>query len=148
MKLYQQINADFLTSYKAHEEAKVGILRLLKSALKNKAIELAKDELDDAEVLPVLSKEAKMRQESIAQYEAANRPELAEQEKAELDFIQSYLPESASEDEIKAIVESVIAETGATSSSDMGKVMGALKSKITNPADISVAAKMAAELLK
>lgn len=148
MKLYQQIDADFLTAYKAHEEAKVGILRLLKSALKNKAIELAKDDLDDAEVLPVLNKEAKMRQESIAQYEAASRPELVEQEKAELDFIQSYLPESTSEGEIKTIVEAVIAETGAISSSDMGKVMGSLKQKLTNPADISTAAKMAAEQLK
>lgn len=148
MKLYQQIDADFLTAYKAHEEAKVGILRLLKSALKNKAIELGKDDLDDAEVLPVLNKEAKMRQESITQYKAASRPELAEQEKTELEFIQSYLPESASEDEIKATVTAVIAETGATSSSDMGKVMGALKSKLTNPADISVAAKIASERLK
>ena len=110
---------------------------MLKSAIKNAAIEKggANAELTDAEVMAVVRKEVKKRQDSIEQYEAAGRDELADQEKAEIEVLNDYLPEPLSSEEIVSIVEAAIAELGATSRKEMGQVMKIVQEKTAGRAD-------------
>lgn len=142
MNLMQQIDADYITAAKERNTEKIGVLRLMKSALKNEAIKIGGlgYELTEQESIAVLNREAKQRREAISQYEAAGRDDLAATEEAELAIIETYLPKALSDDDLAALVDSVLQETGATQKSDMGKVMGALKAKLENPADVSRAA--------
>ncbi len=146
MTLVEQIESDYITAFKARDTQKTNTLRLLKSALKNEQINSG-NELDDPAAIKVLNKEAKQRKDSIEQFTAGNRPEAAANEQNELTIIESYLPKTMDEAQLARLVETIVGETGATQKSDMGKVMGALKQKLTNPADVSRAATLASQKL-
>ena len=133
MKLTDQIDQDLTAAMKSADTLKVSTLRLVRSALKNKQIELGK-ELGDAEVMAVLQKELKQRREAAIEFAKGNRPELAAKEEAEADLLKTYLPAEMGDDELTAIVDEVIAATGATTVSDMGKVMGAVMGKVAGRA--------------
>ena len=125
-------------------------LRLLDSAVKNSEIEKKKREtgLSDEEVLEVIARAVKQRQDSIRQFEEGGRPELAEKEKIELDILMPYLPEQLSEEAIAAVVSEVIAQTGATGVGDLGKVMGQAMGRMKGEADGNVVREIAKKLLE
>ena len=120
--MFDQIQNDMKISLKNGEKVKANTLRLLISKLKNKAIEV-RSSLDDKQILQVIQKTAKQHKESIRMYKDGNREDLVEQEQAELDIVEKYLPSMMSEEEVNNVVESIIQETGATTMSDFGKVM-------------------------
>jgi len=128
---------------------KVLLLRMLISALDNEAISLGKKEegLAEAEELKVLKREVKKRKDSISQYEAANRPELAAAEKKELEILTTYLPKEMGEEKVRKIVEEVIASMGEVAPSSFGQVMGAVMAKTSGSADGSVVSKIVKETL-
>lgn len=136
-QLSEKITEDMKTAMRAKDTTALNTIRMLKSSIKNAAIEKggADAELDDAEVTNVVRKEVKKRQDSIEQYESAGRPELAEKEKEEIEILNRYLPEPLSEAEIEKIVDEAIAETGATSRKDMGQVMKVVQEKTAGRAD-------------
>ncbi len=125
MPLQIQINEDIKDAMRAKAAVKLGVLRMLKSALMNAAIEKggAGTVLDDVEASAVIRKEVKKRQDSVESFEQPGRTELAEKEKAEIEILTAYLPQALSGDEVAAIVRDAIAEAGATSRKDMGAVM-------------------------
>ncbi len=122
---------------KARDTEKLGVLRMLKAALKNAAIEKhgATGQLDDNEAVAVLRKQAKQRQDAIEGFEKGNRPELAAKEKAELDILNAYLPKQLSPDELAKIVAEAIVEAGATSKAQVGAVMKIAQMRIAGRAD-------------
>jgi uncharacterized protein YqeY len=122
MSLAKQIEADYIAAYKAKDQVKLGVLRHLKTAAKNLQVELLR-ELTDEDVFGVIMKQAKQRQDSIEQFNTANRPDLAAIESAELEVLKTYLPQPLSDEELSALVDKTIAETGAADMKDMGKVM-------------------------
>ena len=124
MSLEQQLSADIAVAMKAKDTVKLGTFRMLKTALTNKSIEKGRP-LDHAEDLAVLSMLVKQRRDSIEQFTKGGRTDLADKEQAEIGVLNAYLPAAASDDEIAAAVTAAIAETGATSAKDMGKVMKA-----------------------
>lgn len=134
MSLQERIEKDYLVAYKAKDEVRVLVLRALKSACKLKQVELLRP-LDDNDVLGVIQKEAKQRQESIAQFTAAARQDLADKEAAELAVLQGYLPQALSEDELRAVVEETVTRLGAASIQDMGKVMQTILAEHKGKAD-------------
>lgn len=135
--LAETITADMKTAMKARDKEALNVIRALKTAITNAAIEKGGlgTELTDEEVLTVVRKQVKQRQDSIEQFETAGRGELAETEKVEIEVLQRYLPAALSEDELNALVDAAVAETGATSRADMGKVMGILKITTEGRAD-------------
>lgn len=122
------------TAMKAREMDKVKVLRGVQAAIKQIEVD-KKVELDDAAVLDVLQKQIKQRQESLAVFSENGRDDLAEKEQFELEVIQAFMPKQMTEEEVSALVQAEIAEQGASSMQDMGKVMGALKSKTAGRAD-------------
>lgn len=134
MPIQAQIEQDYLAAFKAHDQAKVDVLRLMKAAMKNAEIELRKTTLDDAEAITVLTREAKRRKESIAMYQQGNRPELAQTEEAELEMIGRYLPAQIDDTALATIVTETISSMQATVK-DFGKVMGAVMAKVKGQAD-------------
>ncbi|MEZ4460739.1 MAG: GatB/YqeY domain-containing protein [bacterium] len=118
-----QMKEDMKTAMKAKAAERLSAIRMLIAALKNKQIDLRRD-LTEEEIIDVLSTEAKKRRDSIEQYTAGNRPELAAKEEAELEVIAEYLPKPLTEEEVIALVEAQIAKSGAANKKDMGKVMG------------------------
>ena len=137
MTFQERIDNDLREAMKAREAARLGVLRMLKSALKNAAIEKhgVSGQLDDAEALAVLRKQAKQRQDSIEGFEKGNRPELAAKEKEELEILSHYLPKQLGAEEIKSLVAEAIAEAGATSKAQMGAVMKLVQAKAAGRAD-------------
>ena len=137
MTLAQRIDSDLKDAMRARESARLGVLRMLKSAFKYAVIEKsgAEGELDDAEATQVIRKQVKQRQDSIESFEKGGRPELADKEKSELAILNSYLPAAMSADEIARLVKETIAEVGATSRAQMGAVMKALGPKVAGRAD-------------
>ena len=135
MSLKQQINDQVKQAMKGGDKARLKVLRMLTAAIKQKEID-ERIELDDAEVLAVIDKQVKQRRESIEQYTAGGRPELAEAEQAEIDILSDFLPEQLSEEELEAMIVAAIAATGAESMADMGKVMGQLKPRVQGRADM------------
>ncbi len=133
--LFDKINADIITAMKAKDEASLSTLRMLKSAIKYKEVDL-KREVTDAEVIDVLAKQAKQRKESIEGFEKGGRVESAASEKTELALIEKFLPASLSDAELTALVEDAIKSSGAAGPKDMGKVMGVLNPKIKGRADM------------
>jgi uncharacterized protein YqeY len=125
MSLEKTLGADIVTAMKAKDQTRLTALRMLKTALMNKNIEKGR-ELETAEELAVLSMLVKQRRDSIEQYTRGGRPDLADKEQAEIAILETYQPASASDDEIAAAVTAAIAETGATTAKDMGKVMKAV----------------------
>ncbi len=136
MSLKDTIQADVIAAMKARESEKLSTLRLLSAAIKQREVD-SQSTLDDAAVIAVIEKACKQRRESIAQYQQANRMDLVEAEQKELDIISTYLPAQMSDDDIAAAVAAAIAQTGAASMQEMGKVMGVLKGQLAGKADMS-----------
>jgi len=137
MTLRQRVDSDLKEAMRAKDATKLGVLRMLKSALKYAAIEksAAEAELSDAEAIQVIRKQAKQRQDSIESFEKGGRTELADKEKEELALLNSYLPQAMSPEELAKVVRETIAELGATSRAQMGGVMKALQAKVAGRAD-------------
>jgi len=135
MSLKQQLTDDMKAAMKAGEKDRLGVIRLINAAIKQKEVD-ERVELDDAAVLAVLEKMVKQRKDSVSQYEAAAREDLAAIERAEIAVIDAYLPAKLGEAEILAAIEAAIAETGATGPADMGKLMGVLKPRLAGQADM------------
>lgn len=137
MSLSEQLDKEYVTAYKAKDATRLTVLRLLKTAMKNRLVELKRPGgcLDDAEVMDVIIRETKQRKDSIQQYTDAGRPDLAEKENAELLILQGYLPKALDNDELIAIVKATIAETGASSPRDMGKVISSIMSRYKGQVD-------------
>lgn len=144
--LKQRIDADMKDAMRAKDKERLGTVRLILAAVKQREVD-ERIVLDDAQVLAVLEKMVKQRRDSISQFEAAGRTDLADKEKSELDLIQTYMPAQLSEAEIDAIIDQTIAATGAASAKDMGKVMGPLKAQLQGRADMgAVSARLKARL--
>ncbi len=148
--LREKFNEALKDAMRAKDARKVGTLRLINSALKDKDIEargLGKAPLNDEEVLALLQKMIKQRNDSIEAYEKAGRADLVAQEQEEKAIIEAYLPQQMDLEEVKAAVKGVIASTGAASVKDMGKVMGELKAKFAGKMDFSKANGVVKDLL-
>ena len=137
MSMQQRIDSDLKDAMRAKDANRLGVLRMLKSAMKYAAIEKsgAEGELDDTEATQVIRKQVKQRQDSIESFEKGGRPELADKEKAELTILSTYLPQAMSAEELAEAVGEAIAEVGATSRAQMGAVMKVLQAKIAGRAD-------------
>ena len=129
MSMNDQVGADIAAAMKARDASRLSALRMLKAAVMNKSVEKGRD-LDDAEVLQVVASLVKQRRDSIEQFTNAGRTDLVEKETAELKVLQAYLPAAATPEEINAAVAEAIAETGASSPKDLGKVMKAVMPKL------------------
>lgn len=148
MSLKAQITEDMKTAMRAKDSARLSTIRLLQAAMKQKEVD-ERIELDDAAIIAIVDKLIKQRKDSIAAYEAANRTDLADVEKAEMEVLKVYLPERMSEAEITAAVEAIVAELGASGPGDMGKVMGKVKAQLAGKADMGlVSATVKAALTK
>ncbi|AIL10434.1 MULTISPECIES: GatB/YqeY domain-containing protein [Stenotrophomonas] len=146
MSMKQQLTEDMKAAMKAGEKHKLGVIRLINAAIKQREVD-ERIELDDTAVIAVLDKMVKQRKDSVSQYEAANREDLAEIERAEIVVIEAYLPAKMGEAEIVAAIQAAIAETGASGPADMGKLMGALKPKLAGQADMGLVSKLVKQLL-
>jgi uncharacterized protein len=135
MSLREQINEDMKTAMKARESDKLGAIRLLQAALKQREVD-ERITLTDADVLAVIDKMVKQRKDSIEQYKAGNRPDLVAKEEFELTVLGVYLPKQLTEDEVLSIISQVINHTGAQGAKDMGKVMNALRPLVAGRADM------------
>ena len=142
MSLKTQLMDDVKAAMKGGDKERLQTLRLITSAIKQVEIDTRSEgerlELDDAQVLIVLEKMLKQRRDSIQQFEAAARQDLADKEKAEVAVIESYMPQRLSEAEVDDLVRATIADTGATGAKEMGKVMAAMKAKAAGRADMTV----------
>src|SRR3954465_15621595 len=136
MTLQERVDSDLKDAMRAKDAGRLGVLRMLKSALKYAAIEKSADaQLDDAESAQVIRKQVKQRQDSIESFEKGGRSELAAKEKEELAVLQHYLPQQLGADELQKIVRATIAEVSASSKAQMGAVMKAVQAKIAGRAD-------------
>ena len=133
--LQDQIQDAMKTAMKSGDKERLAVIRLMMSAMKQVEVD-ERIELDDNRVLGILDKMVKQRRESISQFQAGDRDDLADKEQAEIDTISDFLPQALSEAEIETIINSAISETGAASMKDMGKVMGIVKPQITGRADM------------
>jgi uncharacterized protein YqeY len=134
MNLSERLNEDMKQAMRSKDKFTLSTIRMVRSTIKYLEIDL-KRTLDDNEVLDILSREIKQRKDALQEFESAGREELAASTKAEIEIIIKYLPEQLSEEEIKVIVQQTIQETGASSKSEMGKVMSALMPKVKGRAD-------------
>jgi uncharacterized protein len=133
--LKARISEDMKNAMRAKDSARLGAIRLLQSAIKQREVD-ERIELNDGQVIEAIEKMLKQRRDSISQYEAANRHDLADVEKFEVTVLQEYLPQALTEEEVAAILEQVIAETGASGIKDMSKVMAAVKPLVVGRADM------------
>lgn len=146
MTLTEQLTKDMIEAAKSNQPQVRDTLRLVKTAVKNSEINKG-HELSDEEVIEVIAKEVKQRQESINSFTAGGRPELAEKEQQEIDILKKYLPEQLSEEEVQQLVNEAIQSTGATTIAEMGKVMGALMPKTKGRADGNLVSRLVREKL-
>lgn len=135
MPLKDRIQQEIKDAMRAGDKQRLATIRLIHAAIKQKEVD-ERISLDDSQVTTVLDKMSKQRRESISHYEKANRTDLVDQEEYELKIIQEYLPEQLDKEELNALIEAAMAETGASSIRDMGKVMGLLKPKLQGRADM------------
>ena len=140
MTLKARISEDMKTAMKAKESQKLAAIRLLIAAIKQREID-ERIELDDAAVTAVIEKLVKQRKDSVTQYEAAGRQELADAEKFEITILAAYLPEKMSSEDVAAAVAAAVAETGAKGAADMGKLMAVLKPRLAGKADMAEVSK-------
>ena len=133
--LKARITDDMKSAMRAKEKERLGVIRMALAAIKQREVD-DKIELDDTQVTAVIEKMLKQRRDSIEQFESAGRTELADQEKFEVSVLQEYMPEALSEEEIAAAIDKAIADTGASSIKDMGKLMGTLKPQLQGRADM------------
>jgi uncharacterized protein len=135
MSLKEKITEDMKAAMRAKDSERLGTIRLLTAAMKQKEVD-ERIELDDAAVIAVIDKMVKQRKDSITAFEQGGRTDLAAKESAELEVLQAYLPARLSADEIAAEVKAIVTQVGATGPGDMGKVMGAVKSRLAGKADM------------
>ena len=135
MSLKAQISEDMKTAMRAKDSARLGAIRLLQAAIKQREVD-ERIELTDTDVIAAIEKMLKQRRDSIAAYESANRQDLADVEKFEVSVLQTYLPQQLTEDELNAILEKVVVETDASGIKDMSKVMAAIKPLVVGRADM------------
>ncbi|RLT40932.1 MAG: GatB/YqeY domain-containing protein [Chloroflexi bacterium] len=147
MATTESIREAMTTAWKAGDTVRRDALRLMIASMQNTRIELGRD-LEEADVTRVLQKEAKQRRDSITEYAKAKRQDLVDKEQAELDVIVQFLPQQMSDEELRAIVQSVIDEAGATSVNDIGKVMRPLMARLAGRADGTAANAMARDILQ
>jgi uncharacterized protein YqeY len=146
MTLKAKITDDMKDAMRAKDAARLSTIRMLLAAVKQREVDERK-ELADPEVLAVIDKMIKQRRDSIAQFEAGNRPDLAAKEKAEIDVLAAYMPQPFTDSQIDALIAETIAKTGASGAAGMGKVMAELKPKLAGRADLgAVSAKVKARL--
>ena len=141
MSLKTQINEDMKAAMRAKDSARLSALRLLLAAIKQKEVD-ERIELDDPAVVAVVDKMLKQRRDSVAQYEAAQRFDLASAERFEIDVLTAYKPAGLSAEQVAAEVDAAIAETGATGAADIGKLMAVLKPKLAGKADMAEVSKL------
>ncbi|MNM56781.1 Yqey-like protein [compost metagenome] len=146
MSMKQQLTDDMKAAMKAGDKHSLGVIRLINAAIKQREVD-ERIELSDADVIAVLDKMVKQRKDSVTQFEAANREDLAAIERDEIVVIERYLPAKMGEAEIQAAVTAAIAETGAASAADMGKLMGVLKPKLAGQADMGLVSKLVKQAL-
>lgn len=135
MSLKQRINDDMKAAMRAKEADRLGTIRMLLAAMKQKEVD-ERVELDDTMVVAIVDKLIKQRKDAAQQYEAAARADLADKEKAEITVLEAYLPQRLSADEIAAAIRAIVTELGASGPGDMGKVMGAAKQRLAGQADM------------
>lgn len=135
MSLKLQISEDMKTAMRAKDSARLGAIRLLQAAIKQREVD-ERIELSDTDVIAAIEKMLKQRRDSIAAYESANRTDLADIEKFEVSVLQTYLPQQLTEAEVLSLLEQVVVDTGAAGIKDMGKVMAAIKPLVVGRADM------------
>lgn len=133
--LKEQLQAEMKAALKAGDKARLGTIRLVLAAIKQREVD-ERAEMDDAAVLAILDKMVKQRRDSITQYRDGGRDDLADKEEAEITVIQQFLPQPLSADELAALIDAAIAASGAAGMRDMGKVMGELRAKVQGRADM------------
>ena len=136
MSLKQKISEDMKDAMRAKDSARLGAIRLLQAAIKQREVD-ERIELTDADVISAIEKMLKQRRDSIAAYESANRTDLADVEKFEVSVLQTYLPQQLTEEEVSQIVDKVVADTGAQGAKDMGKVVGLVRPLVAGVADMA-----------
>ncbi|MEC6816443.1 GatB/YqeY domain-containing protein [Photobacterium toruni] len=141
MTLIERLKSEQIAAMKAKNKPRLGAIRLVLAAIKQREVD-EKITLSNDDVLVVLTKMVKQRRDSVAQYEAAGRQDLADIEHAEISVLAEFMPQPLSEDEISALMDEAIAATGAASMQDMGKVMGVLKPQIQGRADMGIVSKL------
>ena len=141
MTLKAQVTEDMKTAMKAGEKDRLGVIRLINAAIKQKEVD-ERVEMTDALVLAVIEKMVKQRKESITQYDAAGRDDLAAIERYELGILDTYLPAKMDEASVQAAIDAAVAETGASGPSDMGKLMAVLKPKLAGQADMGLVSQL------
>jgi hypothetical protein len=145
--LEDKILEDYRQALKQKDQIKASTLSFLRSQLKDYAIKLRKEKLEDADCLAVIKRQVKRHKESIEQFQRGNRLELAESEKRQLEIIESYLPRQLSQEELKSLISQAIEETGARDPKDVGRVMKELMQKASGSIDGKLANQLARELL-
>ncbi len=138
MTLKERITEDMKTAMRSADKDRLGIIRMLQAAIKQREVD-ERITLDDAQVLTVIEKMVKQRKESIAQFQAGNRADLAAKEQAEIAALSTYLPTQLSDAELDALIAAAIAQTGATTVKDMGKIMGVIKAQAAGRVDMAAA---------
>jgi uncharacterized protein len=147
MSLKDRVTEDMKSAMRSGDKRRLGVIRLLLAAVKQREVDERIPALDDDQVVATLDKMVKQRRESISQYEKAGRTDLADQEHYEVSVLQEYLPAALSEAEIDALIDAAVTDTGASSIKDMGKVMGILKPQMQGRADMgAVSARIKARL--
>ena len=147
MSLMELLTADMKAAMKQGEKARLSVIRLVRGAVRQAEID-GKKTLNDDEIINVIAKEVKMRRDSIEEFERGKRADLVEKTKAEIDILTSYLPAQLSPDEVKQIAEKAVAEVGAATAKDMGKVMSVLMPRIKGRADGKLVNEIVRSLLK
>ncbi|WP_312473616.1 GatB/YqeY domain-containing protein [Neobacillus sp.] len=138
MSLLERLNNDMKQAMKNKEKDRLSVIRMVKASLQNEAIKLGTKELSEDVELTVLSREVKQRKDSLHEFDKAGREDLVEKLRTELAIVELYMPKQLSEDELSVIVKETIAEVGATSKAEMGKVMAAIMPKVKGKADGSL----------
>lgn len=133
--LEDRITEDYKQAMKSKDAVKTSVLSFLRAQVKNVMIEKKVEKLEDADVIAVIKKQVKQRQDSIAQFEQGGRADLADKEKAELAILKGYLPQEMSEGELKVLIDEAVKESGASTMKDMGKLMKVLMPKVAGKAD-------------
>ena len=146
MSLKERISEDVKTAMRAKERDRLGVLRLITAAIKQREVD-ERIELDDSQVLAVIEKMVKQRKDSLEQFEKAGRDDLAKQEQYELDLLQVYMPEQLGADELSALISKTIQDVGAESMRDMGAVMSAIREQVQGRADMGAVSQAVREQL-
>lgn len=147
MSLLERLNNDMKQAMRDKDKEKLSVIRMVKSSLQNEAIKLGTSALSIEQELTVLTREVKQRKDSLQEFEKAGRQDLADKLDGELNILHAYLPQQLTEEEVRTIVQETIAEVGASSKADMGKVMGAIMPKVKGKADGAIVNKLVAQLL-